>query len=319
MIRTLCGVLAPAGPRSRLSVMIFHRVLAQPDPLRPGEPTTDEFEQRMQWIKALFNVLPLPEAIERLRSGTLPARPLSITFDDGYADNGSLAAPILHKLGLPATFFVATRYLDGGCMFNDAVIESVRQANGNHLDLSPVGLGLHPVATAADRLATIGRILGRVKAMEIPVRDAIVTRIAELAGARLPSDLMMTRDAVAELDRQGMDIGAHTDSHPILASCDDAIASAEIRRGREQLETIVGHPVTTFAYPNGRPGRDYLRRHVDMARALGFSGAVSTAWGVSRKDSDPYQLPRFTPWDRSAWRYGLRMLGNLRHTEYERV
>lgn len=299
--------------------MIFHRVLAQRDPLRPGEPTTDEFEQRMQWVKALFNVLPLPEAIERLRSGTLPARPLSITFDDGYADNASLAAPILQKLGLRATFFVATRYLDGGCMFNDAVIEAVRQVGGNRLDLSSVNLGTHAIVTEADRLLTVERILPRVKAMEIAARDEVVMRIVELAGATLPRDLMMTREAVATLHRQGMDIGAHTDSHPILACCEDAVASVEIRRGREILEAVTGHPVTTFAYPNGRPGRDYLRRHVDMARTLGFAGAVSTAWGVAQKDSDPYQLPRFTPWDRSAWRYGLRMLRNLRHTEYERA
>src|SRR5579872_3493180 len=100
--------------RPRLSVLIYHRVLAHGDPLRPTEPTAIEFEARMQWVKAHFNVLPLGAAVTGLKSGRLPDRPLSITFDDGYADNHDLAWPILRRLGLAATFFVATGYLDGG-------------------------------------------------------------------------------------------------------------------------------------------------------------------------------------------------------------
>src|SRR5262245_19841153 len=102
----------------RLSVLAYHRVLPAPDPLRPSEPTAAEFEQRMRWVKANFNVLPLTEAVGALREGRLPERALSITFDDGYADNHDIELPILARLGLPATFFVATGFLDGGCMFN---------------------------------------------------------------------------------------------------------------------------------------------------------------------------------------------------------
>ena len=70
----------------------------------------------MAWVRDWFNVLPLSEAASRLAQGTLPARALSITFDDGYADNREIAAPILQRLGLSATFFIATSFLGGGCM-----------------------------------------------------------------------------------------------------------------------------------------------------------------------------------------------------------
>ncbi len=48
-----------------------------------------------------------------------------------------------------------------------------------------------------------------------------------------------------------------------------------------------------------------------MVRTLGFDAAVTTAWGAARHGADPLQLPRFTPWDRQRWRYGLRLLRNL--------
>jgi hypothetical protein len=77
--------------------------------------------------------------------------------------------------------------------------------------------------------------------------------------------------------------------------------------------------VRLFAYPNGKPGRDYSREHVDMVRELGFEAAVSTAWGVGHAASDPYQLPRFTPWDKTPGRFALRLLHNTFRTGAERV
>jgi peptidoglycan/xylan/chitin deacetylase (PgdA/CDA1 family) len=97
--RWLFDMLSPAGAGARLTVLIFHRVLLEPNPLFPGEPDAVRFETQMRWIKTWFNVLPLPEAIQRLRVGGLPARAAAITFDDGYADNFTVALPILRRAG----------------------------------------------------------------------------------------------------------------------------------------------------------------------------------------------------------------------------
>ena len=118
----LLQVLLRLARTPRLSVLAYHRVLPAHDPLFPGEPSAAEFEQRMRWVQANFDVLALGEAVRALREHRLPRRALSITFDDGYADNYTVALPILRRLGLPATFFVATGFLDGGCMFNLSLI-----------------------------------------------------------------------------------------------------------------------------------------------------------------------------------------------------
>jgi peptidoglycan/xylan/chitin deacetylase (PgdA/CDA1 family) len=109
-----------------------------------------------------------------------------------------------------------------------------------------------------------------------------------------------------------MGVGAHTLTHPILARLDDAAAWAEINGGKQALESLLDAPVPAFAYPNGKPLADFLPVHVQMARDAGFEMACTTAWGTSTAAVNPLQLPRFTPWDRSKWRFGARLLGNMR-------
>ena len=108
-----------------------------------------------------------------------------------------------------------------------------------------------------------------------------------------------------------MQIGAHTCTHPILARLDTETARAEIVRSKTALEALLQREVSFFAYPNGKPGQDYEREHAEIVRDAGFRAAVSTAPGVATALSDCFQLPRFTPWDRTRARFGLRMIMNL--------
>lgn len=312
LFRLLARRLSPAGPGARLSILIFHRVVPETDPLFPGEATVASFDAHMALAKSLFTFLPLPEAIARLKNDTLPERAACITFDDGYADNCTHALPILRKHGLPATFFIATAYLDGGRMFNDTVIEAVRRSPLDVLDLDALGLGVHPLDSLAARARAIGALLPRVKYLALETRAETVDRIAELARAgELPDDLMLTTTQLKTLHAAGMEIGGHTHRHPILAGLDAASARAEIAEGRERLEAVLGAPVRVFAYPNGKPGTDYLAAQADIVRALGFEGAVSTRPGVATRACDGFQLPRFTPWDAGRTAYAMRLLRNL--------
>jgi len=293
-----------------LSVLVYHRVLARPDPLRPGEPTAEEFEARMRWLAANFDVLPLAAAVRALREDRLPRRALCISFDDGYADNHDVALPILRRLGLPASFFIATGYLDGGCMFNDVVIEALRSATPPMLDLADLGLGRHAVASDAERCRAIDRILERLKYAAPARRAEIAAEIARRCGSAVPAAMMMSTSQVRALHEAGMTLGAHTVNHPILAEIELQQAREEIVAGRARLQEISGAPVTLFAYPNGKPQRDYRREHADLVRALGFEAAVTTAWGAARANADLFQIPRFTPWDRADWRFAVRMARN---------
>ncbi|MDD5297582.1 MAG: polysaccharide deacetylase family protein [Rhodocyclaceae bacterium] len=311
MISKIFHNLVPGGLGPRLSVLIFHRVVQVRDPLFPLEPDAAEFAAKLSLVKRWFNVLPLDEAIRRLGTGTLPRRALAITFDDGYRDNYDLAMPILRKLGLHATFFIATGFLDGGRMWNDTVVEVVRNFPGEELDLGQIGLGCHAMGRISDRRATMQGLLSELKYLGRLEREAKVSAMAELTGLRLPDDLMMSSQQVRTMLQCGMGIGAHTRNHPILASERDDDAWSEILEGKSTVESIIGAPASLFAYPNGKPGKDYRAVHVDMIREAGFAGAVSTAWGAAGTGCDPLQIPRFTPWHRRPFRFGLSIVENL--------
>jgi peptidoglycan/xylan/chitin deacetylase (PgdA/CDA1 family) len=315
VLGSLLQLLSPAGPRARLSVLIFHRVLADADPLFPEEVDADRFDTLCRWVRAQFNVLPLDQAVARLRSGSLPERALALTFDDGYADNFHVALPILLRHGLTATFFIATGFIDGGRMWNDTVIEAVRRTSltcCNLVDVPVCGSQSAALDTVANKRAVIAAVIGATKYRPAAERDAIAGRLAARLGAALPGDMMMTSDEVKGLRRAGMQIGAHTVSHPILARLDVKAIRAEIIDSKRFLESLLGEPVTLFAYPNGKPGDDYDERSVRIVEESGFHAALSTAWGAARATTGLFELPRFTPWDRSELRFGLRLAANLR-------
>jgi len=312
--RAMLHLLSPGGRHARLSILIYHRVLPCQDPLFPEESHAQSFDQQMEQLAACFRIMSLGEAIGGLRNGTLPPRAACVTFDDGYADNAEIALPILKKHGIPATFFVATGFLDGGRMFNDTVIELIRGAAGSTVDLGSLGLGRFSIGTIPERRQTIHQLLGRLKYLPSESRQSTVEAMSALIPVILPDNLMMTSEQVRVMHNAGMEIGGHTASHPILAQMENSAACADIATGKEMLEGIIRAPVRFFAYPNGKPGRDYLPDHVRMVRKLGFDAAVSTAPGAARKGSDMYQLPRFTPWDRGAVRFTLRMAQNMFRT-----
>lgn len=273
---------------TRLSILIYHRVLPRQDPLLPGLPDVRRFDRQMALLKRFFSVLGPAEALQGLQQQRLPPRAAIITFDDGYADNATHALPILQKHGLPATFFIASGYLDGGQMWNDDII-----AHARHTSMPPQALD---------------RLLLQLK--YLPFEDRL--RAARALAPPRQADLMMTTSQVQALAAAGMTIGAHTHRHPILAAVPDEEALADITQGQAALENITQAPVNLFAYPNGRPGTDYHQRHVEMVRESGFEAAFSTVAGVAYEGSDVLQLPRYTPWEPDRLRFLLRLLAQRR-------
>ncbi|XHS77520.1 polysaccharide deacetylase family protein [Burkholderiaceae bacterium UC74_6] len=311
--------LQSPGGAGKLSILIFHRVLPKPDPLFPGEVHAQRFDQLLGWLKSWFNVLPLSEAVSLLSEGRLPARAAVITFDDGYADNATEATPLLVKHGLSATFFVSAAFLDGSCMWNDGVIETLREARVETLDLAAIDPALPQtrlgLTTPEQRRAAIDQVLSAIKYLPFDQRLDVVSRLARACGVELPRGLMMSPDQLRGMQAAGMTIGAHTMTHPILATLDDDAARHEIVESRRVLEDIARRRIGLFAYPNGKPGQDYSLRSRDLVKEAGFDAAVSTAWGVASQGCDLFQLPRFTPWDAGRMRFSARLAQNLARSE----
>ncbi len=164
-----CLAIVPAFP--------FFSITAcsgRPDALNDWDPTAPEFESQMRALSRFFTPLALGEGVERLRNGNLPAHAACVTFDDGYRDNVDVALPILRRHGVPATFFIATGYLNGGRMWNDTVIESIRASDCRSSISSHSGIGVVSLSTAELRRKAIGEILAALKHLPSEEREAKV-------------------------------------------------------------------------------------------------------------------------------------------------
>jgi peptidoglycan/xylan/chitin deacetylase (PgdA/CDA1 family) len=295
-----------------VSIVCLHQVVPEFDPLRPGEPDGEEFEKLVGGLKSRFDMISLrdvPGYLEGRRHG----HAVVLTFDDGYKNNYSIARPILKRLNVPATFFIATGFLNRGCMWNDLVIESVRHLDGLAFEWDECKISHTATDSDSGRLTLVGKILGALKYCDPVKREKLAEALADRAGLMQAPALMMTEAEVVDMDSDGnFELGAHTDRHPILAAVSDAEAAAEIATGKAKLESLLGRSVDLFAYPNGRPGEDYRAAHVRMVQDAGFSMAVTTSMGAVTSAATPLQMPRQSIWRREPLYAALSLLRGSR-------
>ncbi|MEM1439253.1 MAG: polysaccharide deacetylase family protein [Pseudomonadota bacterium] len=311
--RALGRVYAGFAPRywwgDRLTVLIYHRVHRGHDAFTRDDVDAATFDWHLELLGRYFHVMPLDVAVEALFAGErLPRGAAAITFDDGYRDNHDVALPILRRHGLPATFFIATGFLNGGVMWNDVITESLRHTECEVLDLGWLGLDTLATGGPETRNHVARQIILRVKHEDPETRLKYVMQLADVARVAPRDDLMMRSEHVRALADAGMGIGAHTMTHPILCKTATDIARFEIDESRAALERIIGRSVKGFAYPNGRPDYDYTQRDIELVKALGFDYAMSTRWDVADRQSDRFALPRVNPWDRTSLRWMLRVM-----------
>jgi phosphatidylinositol alpha-1,6-mannosyltransferase len=307
------SLLSPGGASGRLSVLLFHKVPREVDPFTPNEIDLGRFERILDLLATYSNVISLADATAALQRGTLPARATALTFDDGYAEWLDNVSPALRSRNLPATFFVTTAQLSGGdALWHERIMAAVRALPDGGGAL-PYGFGSYTdLRTQGRRSRLINELQERLKYAPMAEREAAIAVLEAQAITPLQLPRGFDAAAVRTLHSQGFEIGAHTIHHPILNECTRAQAREEIGASKEQLEAIIGAPVTAFAYPNGRPNEDYRAEHVDMVKSFGYTVAVSTSAGVAGPRSDLFQLPRFTPWGLTNERIAFQLARNMR-------
>ncbi|WP_207060987.1 glycosyltransferase [Motiliproteus sp. SC1-56] len=315
LVRALATHLSPGGEKGTLSILIYHRIHRE-----TSEQGFDYFpESSLDWqmylVSKIFNPVPLRQAIEQLQSGTLPPRALAVTFDDGYADNLTLAMPLLRKYGIEATCFIAGVGVQEGRLWNDKLIEAISRSPLESLDLGPLKLGVFSLKTAGERRRAIAGLLETLKPMHPEEQRRTLDRILEAAGVQIKERLILSEDQIRELHNQGMDIGCHSMNHPMLTKVDLEYARRDINIAKDELERIISAPVDLFAYPYGKPCEHFQPSHEKLVEEIGFSAALSTAWGANSCHTNRYALKRFTPWDDNPVKFLARLLWNYRTSQ----
>ena len=289
-----------------LVILTYHRMLEQADPVI-NDVYAQMFDQQLSVLAKYFNPLRVTEAVDLLNRGKIPPRAVCITFDDGYRDNHDVALPLLQKWSVPATFFVATDYMQGKNMWNDIIINSFRKVAQDTYDLSHFDLGVYQLSSPAPRQAAAYSVLGQWKYKSVEERNQLAMQLSEYMGVVESERLMMTAREVKHLSSMGMEVGAHTVTHPILQNIEERVARAEMHKSKSELEAVIGKSVSAFAYPNGRVEKDYTSSHVSMAKELGFASAVTTNWGKATPGGNQFELPRLGFPEANPLKFGLKM------------
>jgi peptidoglycan/xylan/chitin deacetylase (PgdA/CDA1 family) len=296
-----------ASPSRGFLILTYHRVNDDHDPFLPAMPTA-VFAARIAHIARHYRVLAVEDLVERVRQGTAPRNALALTFDDGYRDNLSHAAPILAQHGLPATIFLATGYIGTPDVpWFDRVALAFKLSRNGEITL-PDCQSLQ-LKTEGDRLGSLELALGWLKALPDEERRRAVERlVADLQPRRLerPKRVMLTWEEVDALRGLGFSVGAHTMTHPILSRMTPERARAEIQGSKDAIERTLGVPVRAFAYPNGGP-EDYSSTTVRLVQECGFTCAVSTRRGLNGPDVPAFELRRGGPWEDHLPTFALKL------------
>lgn len=276
-------------------VFMFHSVAEAPSPYRLSV-SLRAFEGICETLAESYDVLPLAEIEDRRRAGTLPARAVAITFDDGYTDNHDLAWPVLKRLGLPASVFVTTGAIEGKhLLWFHRVAHIFETARPKELPVC-VGPWTFTLDTDGERESTVGRVSNDLKKMPASQREEMISALGEAFGVTDFSPLareMLTWEQLRAMDAGGFSVEAHTVTHPILGAESIETATREIAESREILSAGLKRGVDLFAYPNGKD-EDMTSDVVRAVETAGFRAAFTAEFGAVSPKNDPYRVPRVT-------------------------
>jgi peptidoglycan/xylan/chitin deacetylase (PgdA/CDA1 family) len=238
-----------------------------------------------------------PQDVEAALADRKRRRRVLITFDDGYRDNYEIAYPLLRRHGLTATFFLATGFVDRPQVaWWDEIAWMAHSASAEALaagDWLPRSLPLD--AAACD--ASIGMLTARYKALPGDRAEAFLDYLASATGSgrcsgQAAERTWMTWEMAKEMTRNGMTIGGHTVTHPVLSRLPPESQEAEIAECALRLEQELGQPMRWFAYPVG--ARDSFTADTKrILRERGVELAFSFRGGLARFARwSPFDIPR---------------------------
>ncbi len=251
------------------------RELGRKHPQWATTASTKDFQSHLEWIPRWFTPVTLGAVLDwHVRAIPLPKHPILITFDDGYYNNAALAAPLLRRYGIPATFFITTSNIDTGELYwHDELTRRLLTWPLSHVLLPGNGTTVPwPQAKSDQR-----RLVLKIKQLCKQVHNEVRLQYLEYARRSTPNWMLeeaeqpmlrpMNWPEVRSLVEQGFDVGSHTVTHPILSQLDPSQLADELTVSKRVLESHTGRPCYALAYPNGTDSdiTPSVLRHVQLA------------------------------------------------------
>lgn len=305
--------IAP-GP-STVSILTYHHVAAEdtayPYDAGVADASPEQFRRQMEMLVRYGTPIGVDELVRALDGAPLPKNPVMVSFDDGYRSCHDVALPILRAVGIRATFFVSTGYInDRKLYWWERIAIILSQARATTATISyPKPFEVNRHAPSAQRV--LANIIKDTANLDI---KRFLDELAAAFGVEWHDDieamhadnLIMSWDHVRALARAGMDVESHTRWHRVLQTLDSAELLDELAGSKADLEAQLGRPVRAVAYPVGRRVA-HVAKIREAVRAAGYRIGLTNASGATRiwptplagmLPTDPYDVSRLST-DRS--------------------
>jgi peptidoglycan/xylan/chitin deacetylase (PgdA/CDA1 family) len=267
---------------SKFGILCYHRVGTEGVPLFSRlEPRV--FAAQMRFIKKHYRVVPLGQLCSELQEARLVKPTLAITFDDGYRDLYTHAFPVLQKYQIPATIYLIGRSMETGeAPWYDRIFAALSAAEGPALEVHLGSPCRFTLSSPAARAAAAWEIVCYLRS--IPDSERRVWCADFEARVPVPErelqDRMLNWKQVREMQRGGVNFGAHTMTHPSVSRLSPSVMENEFKFSRQVLEQGLGGYVQDFAYPFGKPSDCGAVAEGYLLRS-GYRSAVTTTAGTN--------------------------------------
>jgi peptidoglycan/xylan/chitin deacetylase (PgdA/CDA1 family) len=293
--------LARWSTRKQLLILCYHGFeLADESEFRPMLFMRSEmFARRLETIRKRGHaVLPLDEAIRRLRDGTLPRNAVCLTIDDGFYSVLACAAPLLRQHGFPATLYVTSYYAEKRVpVFRLAVQYMFWKTAVATLEAGECPWETKEPADLTDSDASTRAMWRIIEYGENHCDEPGRQEICRILGSRLEVDYafiersrmlsLVNAEEIRQLSKGGIDIQLHTHRHR-LPQDDKAALQKEIKENIDFLEGILEQPLQHLCYPSGL----WARWQWPALAELGIQSATTCEPGLNSADTPAFGLYR---------------------------
>lgn len=237
--------------RNRPIILMYHRILS--NPLLPGI-SPEIFAQQLAYIKDRFRVIPINQMVEELNTNSLKPYSVAITFDDGHGDFYTTAWPLLKRYNLPASLYVTTGFVDHQTwLWPDLLRYVLLQGIGTEVQVEDLGRLSIDKSQVLETWGKLGDLCLKLTSEE---RWSFIAQLATQLKVdidRSPKDPFapVTWDQLREMQSEGLDVGSHSITHPILSVLSKETLMTELRGSQQRILEELGKLPTGICYPNG--------------------------------------------------------------------
>lgn len=287
-----------------LRVLTYHRI---DEPTRlpwldPGliSASPKDFAKQMEYLAANYQIVSMSDVLTAVKTRNikdLPPRAILVTFDDGYCDFEEQAWPILSRYKIPATLFVPTAYPDHPerTFWWNNLYKALH--NTRHNGKLNTSIGTFSLSDADSRNHAYQCLKNYLKTLPHTEATLTVSELCDLLDVQPALNNILSWNTLRKLQREGLTLGAHTRTHPLLNRVSLHKAREEVLCSLDDLQREIGSVLPIFAYPGG----GFTNEVVSMLQREGLALAFTTKRGINHiPHMNPLRIQRINVGGRTS-------------------